>query len=185
MRWVVELIETLALTLVIFLVIQNLVAQPYSVHQTSMQHTLEPGQYVLIDRLSHFWSPYARGEIIVFQPPVPIDNENDPLIKRVIGVAGDRIEIRDGQVYVNDRQLDEPYLYKNDAGVPGPTLALGDTSRWVVPEGEVFAMGDHREVSEDSRAFGPIPITSIVGRAVLRYWPPSAFGPVERATYAP
>ncbi len=178
---VVEVIETLALTLVIFFVIQNFVAQPFQVQQHSMDRTFAQGDYVLVDRLSHLWSPYARGQVVVFQPPASTDLK-EPLIKRIIGVGGDTVEVRDGQVFVNGVALDEPYLFDNAAGVAEPTIA-GDQSRWVVPEGDLFVMGDHRQVSEDSRVFGPIPVLSVIGRGVVRYWPLSEFGIVATPTY--
>ena len=182
---VVELVETLVLTLVIFLVIQNFVAQPFRVQMSSMEHTFEPDQYVLIDRLSHLWSPYQRGQVVVFRPPESVGEQTDPFIKRVIGVPGDKIEVRDGQVYVNDKALDEPYLFRNDAGEIEPTEANGDQSHWDVPDGQLFVMGDHRQVSVDSRVFGFVPVSSVIGRAVLRYWPLSSLELVQTPTYAP
>jgi signal peptidase I len=181
----VELVETLVLTLVIFLVIQNFLAQPFQVQQYSMEHTFEQGQYVLVDRISHLWSPYTRGQVIVFRPPAGVIDSQDPFIKRIIGVGGDTVELRDGQVYVNGVAINEPYLYRNDAGVVEPTEPTGGVSRWVVPAGELFVMGDHRQVSDDSRMFGPIPVSSVIGRALLRYWPLSDFGVIQSATYGP
>ncbi len=170
-----EIIETLVLTLVIFFVIQNFVAQPFQVQQHSMDRTFAQGDYVLVDRLSHLWSPYARGQVVVFRPPAGAAEQKGPFIKRVIGVGGDTVEVEDGQLFVNGLALDEPYLFRNDAGVVEPT-ETGDQSRWVVPEGELFVMGDHRQASDDSRVFGPIPVTSVIGRAVIRYWPLAEFG---------
>jgi len=169
--WVVEILVTIGLTLGIFLGLQNFVVQPFQVKGASMERTFEQGDYVLIDRLSPRWDDYSRGDVIVFHPPAGFDSEHTPFIKRVIGVAGDTVEVRsDGLVYVNGVALTEPYLYANDAGVAGPTLAQGQT-RWVVPAGELFVMGDHREASEDSRVFRPIAVSSVIGRAVFRYWP--------------
>ena len=179
-----EIVETLVLTLVIFLVIQNFIAQPYRVEQQSMEHTLEPDQYVLVDKLTPHFGPYQRGDIIVFNPPPDWAQQADgtPYIKRVIGVAGDVIEIRDdGFVYVNGTKLDEPYLYAED-GQPQPTTAQGQ-NRWVVPQGELFVMGDHREKSADSRSFGTVPVSSVIGRAWLRYWPLSTFGILQTPSY--
>src|SRR5689334_6132145 len=95
-----EIAETLVLTVVIFLGVQAFVAQPYKVEQLSMENTLQPGQYVLVDKLTPRWNPYARGEIVVFDPPPAWSAETNgvPLIKRVIGLPGDRIELRNGQV---------------------------------------------------------------------------------------
>jgi signal peptidase I len=180
----VEVIETLVVTLVIFFVIQNFVAQPFQVQMHSMDRTFAQGDYVLVDRLTGRWSPYARGQVIVFRPPAGANEQNDPFIKRVIGVGGDTVEVRDGRVFVNGIALDEPYLYRNAAGVIEPTVASGDQSRWVVPAGELFVMGDHRQVSEDSRVFGPIPVSSVIGRAVMRYWPLSELGIVATPSYA-
>jgi signal peptidase I len=178
---VVEIVETLALTLIIFLVIQNFVAQPFKVEQDSMDRTFAPGDYVLVDRLSHLWSPYARGQVVVFQAPASTGRK-EPFIKRVIGISGDAVEVRDGKVFVNGVALEEPYLFKDPAGIPQPTIA-SDQSRWLVPEGDLFVMGDHRQLSDDSRAFGPIPISSVIGRGVVRYWPLSEFGIVVTPAY--
>jgi signal peptidase I len=167
---VVELAETLVLTLVIFFVIQNFVAQPFQVNLHSMERTFLEGENVLVDRLTVRWSPYARGQVIVFLPPVSWTDGSEPFIKRVIGVGGDTVEIRDGRVLINGVVLDEPYLFRDDSGAIEPTV-VADQARWVVPEGDLFVMGDHRQVSSDSRLFGPIPVSSVIGRAVLRYWP--------------
>ena len=181
----VEIVETLVLTVVIFFVIQNFIAQPYQVQQNSMERTLEPGQYVLVDKLTPRWDPYKRGDVVVFSPPPTWTTDPTPFIKRVIGLPGDTVEVRDdGRVYVNGVALDEPYTYKNDQGVNEPTLPLGDTSSWVVPAGDLFVMGDHRQKSADSRVFGPIPESSVIGRAFLRYWPISMFGVIATPSYA-
>ncbi len=170
-----EVVETLVLTVIIFLVIQNFVAQPYRIEQMSMEQTLEPGQYVLIDKLSPRWADYARGDVVVFWPP---DAEHEvPFIKRVIGLPGDRVEIRDGLVFVNGVELDEPYVFE------GPTEAsvLGDVI--VVPPDSYFAMGDHRSDSTDSRVFGFIGRDDIIGRALVRYWPLDTFTMLRTPTY--
>ncbi len=184
MGCVFEVVETLVLTLVIFFVIQTFIAQPYQVQQQSMERTLEPGQYVLVDKLTPRFDAYDRGDVVVFNPPETWTNDDTPFIKRVIGVAGDTVEVRDdGIVYVNGTALDEPYTYTNDEGVPEPTEAGADQNSWVVPAGELFVMGDHRQRSADSRVFGTIPIDNVIGRAFLRYWPISTFGVLETPTY--
>ena len=174
------------MTLLIFFVIQNFVAQPYKVQQKSMQRTLEEDQYVLVDKLTPRFDAYNRGDIVVFEPPEDWGEANTPFIKRVIGEPGDTVEIRDdGLVYINGVALDEPYLYAEDVGgPPQPTTAPLEQSKWTVPAGDLFLMGDHRANSADSRTFGPVPIDRVVGRAWLRYWPLSAFGILQTPTYA-
>jgi signal peptidase I len=183
--WVIEIVETLVLTLVIFLVIQNFIAQPFEVRGSSMETTFLDGQYVLVDRLSHAWTQYARGEVIVFHPPDGFGENGYPFIKRIIAVAGDTVAVHDGKVFVNGTALDEPYTYRDENGVNEPTEPLTDTSSWSVPPGDLFVMGDHRQASEDGRAFGPIPISSVIGRVLIRYWPLSAFGPIPAASPSP
>ena len=181
-----EVAETLVLTVVIFLVIQTFIAQPYQVRQQSMEHTLEPDQYVLVDKLSPRWASYKRGDIIVFEPPESwtFDGDRTPFIKRIIGVPGDTIELRDGQVVINGTPIDEPYIYADSDGQPQPTEpSPGGQAEWTIPDGELFVMGDHREASADSRTFGPIPISSVLGRAWLRYWPFDVFGVLQTPTY--
>jgi len=180
-----EIVETLALTLIIFFVIQNFVAQPYKVQQQSMERTLEPEQYVLVDKLTPRFDEYKRGDIVVFTPPADwVQDNGTPFIKRVIGVGGDTIRIADGDVYVNDIKIDEPYIYQDEAtGEAQPTIADDVVSEWVIPEGELFLMGDHRQNSADSRAFGPVPVSNVIGRAWLRYWPLDTFGVLQTPTY--
>jgi signal peptidase I len=181
-----EIVETLVLTLIIFLVIQNFVAQPYKVEQGSMEHTLEPDQYVLVDKLTPRLGPYRRGDVVVFTPPPGFARAGGaPFIKRVIGVGGDTVAVKDGEVYVNGKALIEPYLFADVPGdPPEPTVAGGDgRSSWTVPDGELFLLGDHRAVSEDSRTFGTVPLSSVIGRAWLRYWPINVFGVLPTPTY--
>ena len=179
-----EVIETLVLTVVIFLGIQTFIAQPYKVQQISMETTLEPDQYVLVDKLSPRWAPYSRGDIIVFEPPPTYQTGDDvPFIKRIIGLPGDTVELRDGLVYVNGVMLDEPYIYKTN-GVPQQTdPEISGLTHWVVPDGQLLVMGDHREQSSNSRSFGPIDINKVIGRAWLRYWPFDTFGILPKLTH--
>jgi signal peptidase I len=177
-----EIVETLVLTLIIFFVIQTFVAQPYRVEQQSMEHTLEPDQYVLVDKLTPRFDDYSRGDVVVFEPPEAWvqGGPRTPFIKRVIGLPGDTVEIRDGAVWVNGTRLEEPYTYDGQ-----PTVASDDPPRWVVPAGQLFVMGDHRMASADSRAFGPIDRSTIIGRAWLRYWPIGTLGILATPVYPP
>jgi signal peptidase I len=179
-----EVGETLVLTVLIFVGLQTFVAQPFQIHQDSMEQTLEPDQYVLVDKLTTRWATYARGDIVVFKAPVDVEGgKGTPLIKRVIGLPGDTVSLQDGHVLIDGRQLDEPYLYQ-ESGEAQPTDPTGGASSWTVPAGDVFLMGDHRAVSLDSRVFGPVAIDAIIGRAWLRYWPFDSFGVIAHPTYA-
>ncbi|MEO5940732.1 MAG: signal peptidase I [Candidatus Limnocylindrales bacterium] len=172
---VLEVVETLVLTLVLFWVIQSFVAQPFQVQQVSMLDTIQDGQYVLVDRLTPHFDAYHRGDIVVFNPPVNSESpEKRPFIKRIIGIAGDTVELRDGAVFVNNIALDEPYVYEVD-GLAQPTDPEDGQVSWKVPAGMLFVMGDHRALSTDSRTFGPIAIGDVIGRAWLRYWPLADF----------
>jgi signal peptidase I len=173
----IEIVETVVLTLILFWVIQNFVAQPFQVQQVSMLDTIQDGQFVLVDRLTPRFDPYHRGDIVVFKPPVASFESPDqkPFIKRVIGIAGDKVELRDGAVYVNGVALDEPYVYEVDGVAQTTEPEDGETS-WTIEDGELFVMGDHRQASSDSRAFGPILVSDVIGRAWLRYWPLADFG---------
>jgi signal peptidase I len=178
-----EIVETLALTLIIFVVIQNFIAQPYKVQQSSMERTLMQEQYVLVDKLTPRFDAYKRGDIVVFTPPEDwVGADHTPFIKRVIGVGGDTVEIHDGGVYINDERLDEPYIYTESDGTVQTTDASQE--RWVIPNDDLFLMGDHRQDSADSRAFGPVPVNQVIGRAWLRYWPFDTFGVLATPTYA-
>ena len=180
-----EIAETLALTLIIFFVIQTFVAQPYKVQQRSMQHTLEPEEYVLVDKLTPRFDTYKRGDIVVFTPPPDwVQEDGTPFIKRVIGLPGETVDIHGGHVYIDGTQINEPYLYTEPPDPsPQPTTVQGDQHTWVVPQGDVFLMGDHRQNSEDSRTFGTVAESQVIGRAWLRYWPLDTFGILPTPTY--
>jgi len=187
-RWLLEVVETLALTLLTFFVIQTFVAQPFQVQQTSMERTFEPDQYVLVDKLTPRFDSFKRGDIVVLHPPKDVEDESGtPFIKRVIGLPGETVQVRDdGFVYVDGVRLDEQaYTYRDGAGVNEPTTPETEQSEWTLGADELFVMGDHRESSADSRSFGPVKIENIVGRAFLRYWPASTFGIVSRPSYPP
>jgi signal peptidase I len=165
-----DLAQTFVLTIVIFVLVQTFIGQPYQVEMHSMQGTLQPGQFLFVDKLTPRFDAYHRGDIVVFAAPTGAGREEGtPFIKRVIGVPGDTVDIHDGSVWINGAELDEPYVFAEAAGAQ-PTLAE-ETDHWIVADDELFLMGDHRTASVDSRFFGPVPIGNVVGRAWLRYWP--------------
>ncbi len=186
-----EIVETLVLTLVIYLVIHNFVAQPFEVQQESMMPTVDPGEYVLIDKISPRFNDYQRGDIVVFQPPEGFGQGGVPFIKRVIGMPGDVVSLENGRVFVQQPggspvRLEEPYVVHVIDGGTAPTLPKDaeGTSSWTVPAGSYFVMGDNRPDSQDSRFFGVVDRELIVGRAWLRYFPLDRVGFVGHPTYA-
>src|SRR6476661_3469008 len=140
-RLILTVVETLVSTVIVFFLLQTFVARTFGVEQTSMESTLEPGQEVIVDRLTPNFSPYKRGDIVVFAAPEQTGRQ-EPLIKRVIGVGGDLVAIHDGAVFVNDEQIVEPYAFAGE-----PTQPNGAVASWQIPDGSLFVLGDHRSVS--------------------------------------
>jgi signal peptidase I len=155
-----DVLETIILALILFQAI-NTVSQRIRVESISMQPTLYPGDYVIVNKLAYrFSNSPRRGDVIVFRyPPNP---EQIPYIKRIIGLPGDQIHIADGKIYINGELMLEPYLKVT-------TNRGGD---WIVPAGQLFVMGDNRNNSSDSRSWGYVPYANIIGRAELVYLPP-------------
>jgi signal peptidase I len=173
-----ELLETLLVTVVVFLVLQLFVVQPYQVQQTSMENTLMPDQYVLVDKLTPRFDSFHRADVIVFNPPATWtgDVTGTAYVKRVIGIGGDTIDIHGGGVYVNGNLQTESYVFANQA----TDMPDNGSKTWKLGPDELFVMGDHRGSSQDSRDFGPIDKSSVIGRAWLRYWPLNQFGQLPK-----
>ena len=182
-----EIVETLVLTLLIYLIIHNFVAQPFEVRQSSMVPTIVGGEYILIDKLTTRWDAYGYGEVIVFDPPGDegLSAGGIPFIKRIIGLPGDTVTLENGRVFITQPdgspvRIEEPYIRTDESGQPVSTLCPTDcTGTWNVGDGEYFVMGDNRGSSQDSRAFGPISEDLILGRAWLRYFPLDRVGLIE------
>ena len=177
---IVDLAKTAIQALLLFIILSALIGR-FEIHQISMEPNFHEGQRVLVSKLDSIWSslfvrtahaadsrrysPFAlqHGQVVVFFK-TPSRNE-DALIKRVIGLPGDTVELRDGAVLINGAQLDEPY-------VNGAQTFCGNYCQpFTLGPDQYFLMGDNRANSLDSRSFGPIPASQLVGRVVLRYWP--------------
>jgi signal peptidase I len=164
--------------LAIALVVRAFLLAAFYIPSESMVPTLQTGDRVLVNKMSYRLHDIDRGDVVVFERPASGQNRCKPsyvwaagsdikdLIKRVIGLPGDRIEGRDGKIFVNGQQLVEPYLQ----------LSTGPFETVTVPDGCVFVMGDNRPFSQDSRVFGPIPEDLVVGRAFVRVWPLTHLG---------
>jgi signal peptidase I len=156
-RFFIDLLETIVLAVVLFFAI-NAVSARVRVDGFSMVPTLQDGEYVLVNRLAYRNSLPERGDIIVFSSPQTTDLD---LIKRVIGLPGDTVEISGGAVRVNGQVLEEPYI----------AAAPVYNGEWEVPDGKLFVLGDNRNDSSDSHAWGLLPLENVIGKAILIYWP--------------
>jgi signal peptidase I len=198
-----ELLETAIFILLVFLIVRGVV-QNFKIEGQSMEPNLHTGQYVLVNKIVYFHFdlnaplrllpgnadlppkivyPFhmpRRGEVVVFEYPRDLSKD---YIKRVIALPGETVTVRDGQVFVNDTPLDEPYLNGMQ------TLCRGDDAcnyeqPVTVPPGTVFVIGDNRGNSSDSREWGPLPLDGVIGKAWVSYWPREHWGVISSPTYA-
>lgn len=169
-----EVLDTVVLVIAIYVLV-NLSSARYMVQGKSMYPNFDDNQVLYVSRLNYLlWQP-ERRDIVVFHFP---DNPEEDYIKRVIGLPGDTVEIRDAQVYVNNEGLDEPYI--NEPCQPDRC----QNNTWTLGRDEYFMMGDNRNHSSDSRFFGPVKREYIVGEVLVRYWPPQAWGIVTQAGFS-
>jgi signal peptidase I len=193
---VVEFVLIVALALGLAIGIQAFVVKPYRIPSGSMEPTLTIGQRVLVDRLGNDFFAPTVGSIVVFHPPAgasnqicgaskvhdgepcpkptPTEQTNTNYIKRVVAGPGDRISIRNGHVILNGKRQKEPF-----ASFAGCTLSAADCNypkAITIPAGYYFMMGDNRDFSDDSRFWGPVPRSWIIGEAFATYWPPDRIG---------
>jgi signal peptidase I len=194
-NWVLEVALTVAFALLLFMAVQAYAVKPYRIPSASMEPTLHVGDRVLVNRFSHhLGAEPAVGQIVVFHPPSGAEvaaprcgrrvaggacarpvgpASSDTFVKRVVGVSGDRIAVRDGHVIRNGSRQREPFAAPCGGGgecdLPRPVT---------VPRGFVFVMGDNRGASSDSRAWGPVPVDWVIGEAVAVYWPPGRAEPL-------
>ena len=186
--WIREALETVLPALLIVLVVNLFLAQATRVEGQSMEPNIENNQRLVVEKVSYHIHMPERGDIVVLKPPnwrtvrldqrvlswfctvLPLDcavDTPDPLIKRVIALPGETIEIRDGYVYIDGQLLSEPYLQQATYGTLAPR---------VISPGHVFVLGDNRGASNDSRSFGEVALSNIIGKAWLRYWPLNEMG---------
>jgi len=161
-----DVLETLLLTIVIYAVLSTFIGR-FKVLSVSMEPTLYEGQYLLISKQTHKIWPLKRGDIVVFRFP---RNPTKNYIKRLIGLPGEKVELRSGQLYINGELMPEPWLVKPMRGYSG---------QWQLGEDEHFVMGDNRNNSSDSRAWGTVSSQHIIGKALFCYWPVECWGLVE------
>jgi len=162
-RALLEIVQALALAVVISVVLNLFVVQVTEVRQRSMELTLLQGDRVLVSKVDYRFGGPQPGDIVVFNPTTDVAI---PYVKRVVAIGGETVELRAGRLYVNGQPRDFP-------GARGATVAQSPELHYPlrIPDGEFFAMGDNREASSDSRSFGPQPNDRIIGKVILRFWP--------------
>lgn len=164
-RLIIDLLETILLGVILYAGI-NLLSARIRVESISMEPTLRPGDYVMVSKLAYINAMPGRGDVVVFHFPA---DPAQQYIKRVIGLPGDNVEIREGEVYVNGARLDEPYL----------KAAPNYSDLWVVPADALFVLGDNRNRSSDSHLWGMVPLENVIGKALIIYWPINRIGAIH------
>ncbi len=169
-RTLLEYALIVAVVVIIMVPLRIFVIEPFQIPTASMDPTIEVGDRVFAEKISYKMDGYVKpGQIVTFKDPA---NPDITLIKRVIAVGGQSLDLQDGKVVVDGVALDEPYTHGEQSFPLSTTLNGQDMSYpLVVPEGYVWVMGDNRDNSADSRYFGPIPYESISGHAFVTYWP--------------
>jgi len=165
LRNVIEWVGIAGGALLIAFLIKTFLLQAFYIPSLSMDPTLKINDRVLVNKLSYDLHDIHRGDIVVFESP-PNETEHKDLIKRVIGLPGETVESKDGRIVIDGQVLDEPYLE--------PHVQTGPMEKVTIPPDHVWVMGDNRGNSRDSRFFGAIPDSLIIGRAFVRVWPVTA-----------
>ena len=166
-----EGLKTIGLSAVLAIGIRQFVAEARYIPSGSMLPTLQINDRLIVDKLSYRFNIPQRGDIVVFSPTSTLEKQNfhDAFIKRVIGLPGDKVEVQGGRVYVNDQALRENYIEEDPQYQWGPQT---------VPTGSYLVLGDNRNNSYDSHYWGFVPREKIIGRAVVRFWPPNRLGEI-------
>ena len=175
---ILDFLQVVVFAVSIFLFVYLLILQPHKIKGRSMEPNFLNGEFLLTDKISYRFNEPKRGDVIVFRAP---PDYKDEFIKRIIGLPGETVIVKNGHVYINNTKLSEPYLPENTY-TPAGTYATEDNPV-IVEEGKYFVMGDNRKHSLDSRSFGPIRKEKITGKAWFVYWPPSKVGTVENVIY--
>ncbi len=175
-RTLLSIIGMVVLVIALSWGLRTFVFQAYEIPSGSMEETIMTGDMVFSEKLSYYAGAPTQGDIITFADP---EIAARTLIKRVIATEGQTVDLRDGNVYVDGVKLTEPYTDGKPSYPLTTAYGMSITYPYTVPAGEVWVMGDNRTNSQDSRYFGSIPVDSVTGRAVLKYWPLSSFGLLE------
>jgi len=152
-----EIFQTLAMALILFFLVDTFMARA-RVENISMLPNLRPGEFLLVNKFAYQWGAMQRGDIIIFHAPT---QPGVDYVKRLIGVPGDIIKMQNGQLFINGQAIKEAYI----------SMPATYSGEWTVPPGKIFALGDNRDRSDDSHAWGFVPESSLVGKGLLVYFP--------------
>lgn len=177
-RFLFDILESIVVALAIFVVIYLFLFQPHQVKGASMEPNFHDGEYILTNKFQYHFDTPKRGDVVVFKSP---QNPDIDFIKRIIGLPGETIKLEDNRYYINGVELTEPYIAEELFTYNGSYLR--DGMEIVVPQDHYFVSGDNRPRSSDSREWGPIEKSSIIGKSQLRYWPFDRLGIISRVQY--
>lgn len=167
-EFVWEVIKVVAISLVIIIPIRYFIIQPFYVRGSSMEPNFFDYEYLIIDEINYRFNEPERGQVVVLHDP---RHTSEFFIKRIIGLPGDTVSMRNGKVYVNDQKLDESWYLAEDVY----TDYAPNQDEFIVPDNQYFVMGDNRQASYDSRRFGPVDRSEFIGRVWIRAWPVDRF----------
>jgi signal peptidase I len=168
----VEVVIIVGTAFILALLIQQFVVKPFYIPSESMENTLVKGDRVLVNRFIYRFTDPKPGDVVVFHPP---SSPKEDYIKRVVAVAGDTVAVHDGKLYVNGVAKNEPYLKQQFIEGTYPPEGSGAVEQ-KIPPGKFWAMGDNRNQSGDSRVFGAVEVSKILGKAFMIYWPVTKIG---------
>ncbi len=175
---IIDALQPIVMAFAIFMMVYLFLFQPHKVDGSSMFPNFHDKEFILTDKITYRRSQPSRGDVVVFHAPPPYDSD---FIKRIIGLPGETIMVKDGKIYINGEMLQESYIPTEF--VTTEKAFLRDGVPYAIPDGYYMVMGDNRGFSSDSREWGPVSLKAIVGKAWIRYWPVPKIGIIEHQKY--
>ena len=175
---IIEALQPVVMAFAIFMTVYLLLVQPHKVEGSSMFPNFHDREFILTDKISYRNTNPQRGDVVVFHAPPPFDSD---FIKRIVGLPKETVMVKGGYIYINDKKLVEDYIPDNFITTEKSFLREGVS--YIIPDGYYMVFGDNRNYSSDSREWGPIAKSAIVGKAWIRYWPIDQVGLVQHVNY--